>query len=420
MRKMITYSLLICCISGCKKEVISLEQPDARLENKLNTYQAQLTSAEYGWFGYLFTPSGATSTFLFQFDKQGRVITLANINENTAQAKSTGSYRLKATQLPSLYFDSYSYLHLLADPDPDVLDGTVGAGFESDLEFSILSASSNQIYLKGNLNGSKMILVRAQKDERVVFEADPLLLKSRWEDPKTFKYYYNRLTLGTKQYDIVINTRANTINFFSNNGGFKQFSTSCVHTPTGILLAEPFIDGDLRVEEFRDVKINKSQGSVSLLSGAIRGNIQNVATPLVTDPNAPDQMYHAKSYYVSATGFTSNGTSDIFQVTTIPSFYGVIYWPSYGHSPYSSLRVHYLLGSVSYGQLFSTQIRGDKIVFSDPKSYIGESQGPVFEQSTKGLTNQFLTPGGYYVFQTGAGSYDLVSVIDAKTWIRFQ
>lgn len=422
MKKAILYGIAMLSILGCKKEISHVEQPEIRVENTLKSYQDQLVGAENGWFGYLFTKSGTTSTFLFQFDKQGGVASLADINNNTSQVKGAGTYRLKAAQVPTLYFDSYSYLHLLSDPDPNVLEGAVGAGMSSDLEFSIVAVEPNAITLKGSQNGSRLILVRAKKSEKTAFEANPLALKNRWADAKTFKYYYNRLSVGGKEYDLVINTTSSRINIFSTEGGFKQFTTSCVHMPDKIMLAEPFVDGDLRLNELDNLQFDSQHGRVSFTAGNLKGTIQNIATPLVTDSEAAERMMFSQAYYLSTAGFTANGTSDAFQVRSLPEYYRVVFQPFYAKPSYSSLRIFYIKNGqfTSYGQVFSAKLSGGKIIFNNSKGYIGVAPNKAYEEALQSSGKQFLNVEGYNVFEIGNGVFDFVSVADSKNWIRFQ
>ncbi len=131
--------LLIAAISSCKKEDKSVfdKSPDERLNEKLAEYQGQLSSAQNGWKGLLRTDSGRGSThsFYFKFNNTNRVVMLSDFDSLSAVTLKESSYRLKALQQPSLIFDTYSYLHVLSDPDPRVNGGVTGAGLLSDFEF---------------------------------------------------------------------------------------------------------------------------------------------------------------------------------------------------------------------------------------------------------------------------------------------
>src|SRR5204862_5715275 len=97
-------------------------------------------------------------------------------------------------QQPSLLFDTYSYLHVLADPNPDVNGGTVGGGLFSDFEFYFDSNSADTIQLVGRLNGSKMSLVKATPAEENAYNSGQLAAGLNINKILT---YFKRLTIGT-------------------------------------------------------------------------------------------------------------------------------------------------------------------------------------------------------------------------------
>ncbi|HRO71158.1 MAG TPA: DUF4302 domain-containing protein, partial [Chitinophagaceae bacterium] len=61
--------------------------------------------------------------------------------------------------------DTYSYLHVLSDPDATVNGGSFGAGLLSDFEFYFDSASADTVRLVGRVNGSRLTLIRATAAE---------------------------------------------------------------------------------------------------------------------------------------------------------------------------------------------------------------------------------------------------------------
>ena len=111
------FAVTILLFSACRKyDNVFDQSPDARLNETLNKYKSALTSSPAGWNASLKTGSGSTYHFHFRFTDSNRVFMFADINQTTATARER-SYRLKALQTPSLLFDTYSYLHELADPD---------------------------------------------------------------------------------------------------------------------------------------------------------------------------------------------------------------------------------------------------------------------------------------------------------------
>ena len=88
-----------------------------RVSMKLWTqYGSALTGSATGWNATIKTGTGGIFHFHFRFNESNRVFMYADINLETATTAKESSYRLKALQTPALIFDTYSYLHILADP----------------------------------------------------------------------------------------------------------------------------------------------------------------------------------------------------------------------------------------------------------------------------------------------------------------
>lgn len=204
MKKILLYLLLFPLIFSCKKDEITDEQrPDYRLTEALAKYNDLLSGSANGWKGHLFPAAGGGYGFLFNFNGKNRVEMLADIDDLSGVNFFESSYRLKAAALPSLYFDTYSYLHLLADPDPGVNGGQPGWGLYSDFEFSILESTADTIKLKGNLNGSTLVLVKASATEAAAYKAGNLnVLKKGVDD-----------YLNANSFNYLETARHNTIAF---------------------------------------------------------------------------------------------------------------------------------------------------------------------------------------------------------------
>ena len=417
MKKILLYVVALFTAAACQPDDLdSVVRPDDRLSAVMNEYQQQLAGAQNGWIGYLFPKGGGGYTFKFKFDNKNRVTTYADVNAAASATPLQSSYRLKATQLPSLYFDTYTYLHILADPDPEVFGGEPGEGLISDFEFSILSASTDTIQLKGNLNGSEMILVRAKAEEGDNYVANAYNNNAVLNQMSEFTYYYNLLTIGTKQYNITINPDQHTVSFYYATNGFQRFSTPYATSATGIIFKEPFVDGDLRISEFHNLQVNKAQSSFSFLAGNLTGITTNVATPLAIDLNAATRMYNSGEFFVSEKGFTMAGKVDAHDLASIPGFTSMVYYPKYG-SGYDALLFDY--GTAFYGPAFLTRINTDgRMIFYGYVGNFGTSPGDPHTATIARVRSQFLNASGYYVFQTGENAYDLVSAVNGRNWLR--
>ncbi|HKG67664.1 MAG TPA: DUF4302 domain-containing protein, partial [Segetibacter sp.] len=114
--------LVISIFSSCQKddEAIFNKSADERLNEALAAYQTKLTGATDGWKGFIYPKTGGVYTFYFKFNDANRVSMLSSFDSTSAVTLKESSYRLKGLQQPSLLFDTYSYLHALADPNGSV------------------------------------------------------------------------------------------------------------------------------------------------------------------------------------------------------------------------------------------------------------------------------------------------------------
>jgi len=202
MKHIYILCILLPLFFSCQKEeAYKGLRPDERLSEAMGQYESLLKDAPYGWKGHLFTQDGNGYGFLFNFNGANRVEMLADVSNDSDHKSLESSYRLKAALLPSLYFDTYSYIHLLADPDPDVFGGEAGWGHYSDFEFSILKNTPDSIFLRGNLNGSRLVLIKATEAEAKAYKTGNLsvLKKNLVSYLKTNQFPY----IMTKNGDLV-------------------------------------------------------------------------------------------------------------------------------------------------------------------------------------------------------------------------
>jgi hypothetical protein len=95
----------------------------------------------------------------------------------------------------------------------------------------------------------------------------------------------------------------------------------------------------------------------------------------------------------------------------------MVYYPQFG-SGYDGLIFYY--NNTGYGPAFLTGLPSDgRITFGSYVGNFGTSPGLPHTTTIANVRTQFLQSSGDYVFQTGKAAYDLVSVADARIWIRF-
>src|SRR5687768_1636077 len=225
--------LLLAVVMACQKENdrIFEKTVDERLNETLASYQQHLLSSPNGWKGTITPGNGTPYHFFFKFNNSNRVVMFADIDSTSAAVGKESSYRLKALQQPSLIFDTYSYLHQLSDPNPDVLGGTAGAGLTSDFEFAITGLAGDTMKLTGRVNGKKMDLVKATAQEAADWE------NQNWVRAITsinsfgnIINYFKRLTINGVEYEIIINpfTRSVIITYIDAGGVTRTFTSDFV------------------------------------------------------------------------------------------------------------------------------------------------------------------------------------------------
>jgi hypothetical protein len=424
MRKILLFGLLLLSVlSACDKDdndVAPGERPDERLNTVLSEYKSQLVGAEHGWKATLFPEGGAGYSFLFRFSENDRVTTTSDINPGAATPLES-TYRLKAVQRPSLLFDTYTYLHVLADPDATKSGGDWGQGKYSDYEFSFDHVSPDSIILIGNYNGSRLVLVRATADEAANFISGTNENARAFEGINNFSLYFKQLRVGNQTIDISVNTNFRTITFTYEEGNeIRSFTTGYYYTQDGVTLLQPLVIGNLTITSLNALQYNASENRINLTVNGAAGSIQEASRPARVDPHAARTFYNNPPngvYWLTLDGFTVEGVRDAFNINSIEGFDAITFYIR-ASPPYDGM-IFWTVDGTYFGPAFRTQFTNDgRIVFTYAGDFgtTPEQAAPIVEATRE----QFVIPEGYYVIRTGTNTYDLVSAKDAKTWISFQ
>ncbi|QNF32791.1 DUF4302 domain-containing protein [Adhaeribacter swui] len=252
--------LLLTLLSACQKDENDPapgQRPDERLAKALADYKTQLTGAPYGWKATLTTGENRKYSFFLKFSENDRVSMSADVSSSSAGAPTESSYRLKAMQQPALIFDTYSPLHLLADPDPEVLfnlngqEGTVGQGMFSDFEFTLDSVNAATIRLTGNMQQSKMLLVQATQEEFNAYTAGKLktIIDETTAYSKANPFLFLPAANGNK-LQVDINPTNRTFSLVSlENGNVQIISTTFTYTLRGLLFDPPLVLNNTAITE---------------------------------------------------------------------------------------------------------------------------------------------------------------------------
>lgn len=170
--KKIIYSLLmmVVLLPSClkdDKDIFDKSSAD-RMTEAMKEYQQALESSPNGWLMSYYPGRDAENevkagyNYLVKF-KNGEVTAAADfsIANYSSGTEISSLYRIIADEGPVLTFDSYNnLLHNFCTPS-----SSTPYGSRADYEFTILSASSDSIVLRGKLYRNKIYMTPISKDE---------------------------------------------------------------------------------------------------------------------------------------------------------------------------------------------------------------------------------------------------------------
>lgn len=436
MRKIALYIIAATIgFYGCNKKSDNAfsESPDERLNDTLAAYQSALTGAQYGWKGLIYPAGlkGGVVGFYFKFNENNRVEMFSDFDAASAVTPMTASFRLKALQQPALLFDTYSYVHVLADPDAAVNGGSYGNGLISDFEFAVDGIAGDTMKLTGRFNGSKAYLIKATQQEAQNYY-DKKYANRLFSNISKYITYFKRLVVGSTQYEIQVNQSTRTITFtwVDSNGNLHTFTTGYYYTADGIALSPAFTDGATTIAAFNNITWNGSTTTLSFTVNGTASSIVGSGQPIKVDTDAPRRWWQYAldqgGYWISTQGFHVNGVDDAYGITQITNFYFLLYWPQYGTS--GGIRYD-LAGNVKlvnnalslpYGvayrpPTFTTDGRVSFTYFGTLGTVPTADSIPVAKTRI-----QFTETSGYYLVRVDTTTYDMVSAKDGKAWITWQ
>ena len=432
MKRSILYILLpIIGLWSCSKseDTVFEQSADERLNEALTAYQEKLSGTPNGWKAVLQVADGGTYSFFFKFNNQNRVVTYSDFADKSASVSKESSYRLKAVQRPVLIFDTYSYIHVLSDPDAEVNGGLQGKGLSSDFEFVFDSLGTDNIVLTGRMNKSRMILTKASAAEEAAYVAGNLNKSRQFENITKYLNYFKRATINGIEYEFVFNpaSRLLTLNWLE-GGVLKTFSTHYYYSVSGIAFSVPLVSGSVVINGFDNIVWDAGKLALKFSVNGATVSVLNADRPLKVDTSAPrawwQQPVESGSYWISVDGFHINGVDDALGVNTIKTdtsyYYYYFYWPSYAAS-YDAFGPAFVINNAL------------KLVYADaPRTPTFTTDGRVVFSAYATLGNAYPTSGpavemakvlydtrGFYLVKTSDTSYDMVSARDAKIWISW-
>ncbi len=417
--------------SACKKDNNAFDQsPDERINEALKKYESALTGSSAGWNATIKTGSGGIFHFHFRFNASNRVLMYADINPGTATTARESSYRLKALQTPALIFDTYSYLHMLADPDASVNGGTYGQGLSSDFEFSLDSLATDSIKLTGRVNGTKLTLIKATQQDLDAWQNGAWARALSFENINKILNYFKRINIGGTNYEVRVDLVARTITFswLNGSGNLQQFTTGYNYSSTGVVFLTPFNTGSQTINGLEIVSWDAANSILNVKVNGVAATITGATQPLKVDLGAPQRWWqyainNGGLYWISLDGFHVNGVDDAFGIKTLDRYYYLIYWPAYDPGN-NDLFAPVFINAAGNGLELQYAAAPDTPQFTADGRAVFTLLGNYGTYPSSGpaaLTrSQLLISQGYYFVQTGPASYDMVSATDAKAWISWE
>lgn len=424
--------MALALVASCRKDDHPFaESPDDRINATLKNAQTVLSGAPYGWNGNLVTGGGGFYRFYFTFNDSNRVSMYSDWDSTTSTVLKESSYRLKALQQPSLIFDTYSYLHILSDPDASVNNGTYGQGLKSDFEFSIDTVTADSIRLTGRFNNSKLSLRKATQQDRAVWQnkqvqSGVVAFRNYW----SFLLYFKRLTYSGTQYELQFDSIYKKVTVSWTSGGNTQSVTRGYYFwSNGVYFSDPVVNGAQTVPGFSIVGFNAGAQQMNVTVNGTAATITGFTTPINPDvKNAANRwwQYGAASdyYWISFDGFHVNGVDDAYGLNTLKNdssyHYFLLYKPNtnaidaffemYADTAHNELDVY----AGSWTTLTITPSTG-RARFSE---YAVRTSWPATGPLASTYT-QFFNRGDYYFVQSSANVYDMVNVNDPKIWLTW-
>lgn len=419
MKKYLLYGLLFTALFGsCKKGIDPApgERPEERTAAAMKSYSDALTGNTTGWKAFLYPSGGGVYLFSMKFGTNDRVNMLSDINATTSSTSFESTYRLRAQQAPSLLFDTYSYIHLLTDPDPSANGGAAGAGYNSDFEFYFDKMAGDTIRLVGNKLGSKLVLVKAAS--AADYTSFPLGTLDLFNKIGQLRTYFKRGVIGGVDCEIKLNSTTRELTFSYLNGSSLISATSGFYMDgTTMKFINPVVIGNTKVTEIKAVTFDAVNSS---FNGTINGTafqLKEAITPLKYDQTLAAAFNRNENQYTSTSGFYVDGKRDAFGIFTIPGITRLLLWTKYNVA-YDL--VGFTAGnSIQYGPAVTPAITVDGLVKYTFYGTLGTVPAAYSTIVLKTRT-AFLDTKGFYVIQTSPGKYDMVAATDARTWISFQ
>jgi len=410
---------------ACSNQVEELFQESAneRVKAVIVSCATTLKAAPYGWTMDYTTPVGFQSNLVLQFADSNRVSIYADFEELISES----SYSFNYSQGPILSFDTYSQLHLLADPQVQPL----GFGLEGDFEFVIMSVSPDSIVLNGRKNRDRVVLHKAQNGAIQKIR----LVKQLNVTVQTQNSFFHKLDVNGNLCDIMLSADLKQLEFQTADGKNRS---EISYTENGFSLVNPFQLGGETVQNFTwdaATKSFKMNGLYAITETNIPTfSVGATANELIGFMHVVVGSSYALAipYYEVATLFTQYLRSEIFlnvptKITTITrSMVNGETVDTKQSEMATKISYAFVFNKVNAGDTWNnfngksiTFPREDKILIPTGTRDGEESANLNYNTYSRQIATFLFNSTGLTVFSRDSVSY-LISTKDSKKWIKLK
>lgn len=286
------FLIVLCVAFGCTKKSDELfpETVDQRLQKTLTAYRTAMVQAP-GWKLFVY-PQGLQGegievgglTYYLRFPDSNRVNMVSDFMLNMAATPKESGYRIRADQRPTLVFDTYSYMHVAADPDPQVSNsptGTGGFGWGTDFEFEFKTAEpGDTLQLVGVFNKSEAIMLPVSQEEiDAAFNGQLAHIYQSTRDFNASAPFLYFPGSDNANIEVSFNLYLYRINFnFLSDNAIVTISVPFSHTTYGLHFKNPVSVGGYT---FQDMYWDDALDLYYIETGSGRVNITSTTSPII-------------------------------------------------------------------------------------------------------------------------------------------
>ena len=218
MRKILYTLLIIWAFASCadKDSLIYDQKPEERVEVVLENYRTILKGAPNGWLLALNTSlaGGFNHWVKFTGNNTCEMLSDADANATCFGNSSTdvkeSSWRVKLSNTPVLVFDTFNYIHMLADPSAKY-GGVMSEGYLTDFEFTFVNYNeqTKTFELLGKQNKAKAYLIAVSEEQEEAIKAGGLkTMSENFKDVGLADLRYSFIYVGEEKVGATVNSRS--------------------------------------------------------------------------------------------------------------------------------------------------------------------------------------------------------------------